>query len=960
MNTEVKKDYKDTINLPKTAFPMKANLANREPEFIKNWQENNIYKKIREFSKDREKYILHDGPPYANGNIHLGHAVNKILKDIIIKSKTFSGYDSPYVPGWDCHGLPIEREIEKKKGKPGVKLSFEEFRQECRKFAGKQVEQQKEDFIRLGVFGDWDKPYLTMDYKSEANIIRFLKKLFEKDYIKKGYKPVHWCIDCKSSLAEAEVEYQDKTSPSIHVKFDIVEDNLAKAKDIFKADDSDIKNISFVIWTTTPWTLPANEAVALSHKFTYVLVKLNDNNCIIVAEDLLAKLAELYKLEDYKVIAKAHGDELENLILQHPFMDKKVPVVLGEHVTCDDGTGCVHTAPGHGPDDYLLGVKYKLPLEHEVKANGCFSDEVPYVAGMHVFKANPVVVETLKDLGKLVYHTELNHSYPHCWRHKTPIIFRATPQWFVGMEQNNLRQVALKAIRDTKWVPSWGEERIYKMVESRPDWCISRQRTWCVPIPVFYHKETGKLHPETMSIFDKVASQVESQGIDVWYNMDSTELLGKEESELYEKSHDTLDVWFDSGVTHDFVLKHNDDLSWPADLYLEGSDQHRGWFGSSLLTSSAINGRAPYKQVVTHGFVVDANGRKMSKSLGNVIAPKDVFSKLGADVLRLWVAAADYRSEMTVSQEILKRVSDIYRRIRNTARYLLANLHDFEFDKHKVEYKDMLEIDKWALKTMHQLQEEALEAYDNFQFHEVYQKIHNFCSVEMGSFYLDIINDRQYTMPTNSIGRRSSQTAIYYIIHSLVRLIAPILSFTAEEIWEFIPGAKDKSDSVFLNLWDYEIKQILSDVDESKDKISLDDWKKIVSIREKVNKQIENLRTQGKVGSSLQAEAKLFVSDDLFNVLSKLEDELRFVLIISTAKVYSYKDLEQHKGSDAHSLVVIEDGNLAMLVANSDAKKCVRCWHYREDVGHNRDHEELCLRCVENVESEKGETRLYA
>ena len=917
-----------------------------------------IYQKIRDFSKGCEKFILHDGPPYANGAIHLGHSVNKILKDIIIKYKTFSGYDSPYVPGWDCHGLPIEREIEKKKGKPGVKLSFQDFRKECRNFAAKQVEQQKQDFIRLGVFGDWDNPYLSMDYKSEANIIRFLKKLFAKDYIIKGYKPVHWCIDCKSSLAEAEVEYQDKKSPSIHVKFDIIENDLNKALGVFKVDNENINNISFVIWTTTPWTLPSNEAVALSHKFTYVLVKTDKNEYLIVAEDLLNKLASLYGLDNYEIIGKANGADLEHLMLQHPFLDKTVPVVLGDHVTCDDGTGCVHTAPGHGPDDYILGVKYKLPLEHEVGANGCFSAEVPYVAGMHVFKANPVVVETLKDLGKLVYYSELNHSYPHCWRHKSPIIFRATPQWFVGMEKNDLRQTALKAIKDTKWIPNWGEDRIYKMVESRPDWCISRQRTWCVPIPVFYHKETGKLHDQTLEIFDKVASKVEQEGIEAWYQLDTMELLGPDANN-YDKSNDTLDVWFDSGVTHDFVLRENKDLKWPADLYLEGSDQHRGWFGSSLLTSSAIYNRAPYNQVITHGFVVDANGKKMSKSLGNVIAPKDVFSKLGADVLRLWVAAADYRSEMTVSQEILKRVSDIYRRIRNTARYLLANLHDFDFNEHKVEYSEMLEIDKWALKCMQKLQKEVLNEYENYNFHAVYQKIHNFCSIDMGSFFLDIIKDRQYTMATDSIGRRSSQTAIYYIIQSLVKLIAPILSFTAEEIWSFIPASKDKPESVFLNTWSKEITNILEKADIKQDKISFDEWLEIAKIKDKVNKQIEALRAQGHVGSSLQAEVKLFLSDKLYNILNKLDDELRFVLITSTAKIFNYQDLEQH--NKAHdNLTVIEENALAVLVSNSQSKKCVRCWHYRESVGNNSNHSELCNRCIENIESKAGETRLYA
>tara|TARA_R110002072_G_scaffold74965_1_gene177086 strand:- start:1523 stop:4342 length:2820 start_codon:yes stop_codon:yes gene_type:complete len=937
-------NYKDTLNLPKTAFPMKANLAQREPEMLKQWQENDLYAQIRKSKEGAKKFILHDGPPYANGDIHIGHAVNKILKDIIVKSQSLNGLDAPYVPGWDCHGLPIELQVEKKIGKAGVKVEPDKFRNACREYAQKQVDKQRTDFIRLGVLGDWQNPYLTMDFKTEANIVRSLGKIIDAGHLHKGVKPVHWCTDCGSALAEAEVEYEDKQSPAINVRFAVIDEAaLLKCFNV----NTNVDSLSFVIWTTTPWTLPANQAVALNPGFEYVLVKVGDE-ALVLAEGLYKALMSLCDIEDYTVLGNCLGSELEGLKLQHPFYQRVVPIILGDHVTLEAGTGAVHTAPGHGQDDYAVGLRYGLEIDNPVGDNGCFLPNTALFAGEHVFKANASVLNVLEGKGALLHHESIQHSYPHCWRHKTPIIFRATPQWFISMDGNGLRQQALAAVKGVNWLPGWGEERIYGMIENRPDWCISRQRTWGVPIAVFIHRETQELHPDTPALIEQVAALIEEKGIDAWFELDASSLLG-DVAEQYAKVIDTLDVWFDSGVTHYSVLNDKKDLHFPADLYLEGSDQHRGWFQSSLLTSVAMNnGEKPYLNVVTHGFTVDAKGMKMSKSKGNVVAPQKVMNALGADILRLWVASADYRTEMNVSDEILKRMADAYRRIRNTARYLLSNLNDFEPENNSVAYSEMLELDKWAIEHCLRLQEEIITAYNNFEFHLIYQLLHQFCVVEMGGFYLDITKDRQYTMQEDSLGRRSAQTATYYIVEMFSRWLAPILSFTADEIWKYIPG--EKTDSVFLEDW-YQFQ-----IDEAGSSERKSKWDTIISIRDEINKQLETLRSDGAIGSSLDAEVDIYADPGLNVFLEELKSELRFVLITSEVKLHLYDDVpENAKKCD----IGIPALPLGIVVSASQNDKCIRCWHHREDVGSNDLHPELCDRCIENVDGE-GENRLYA
>jgi isoleucyl-tRNA synthetase len=926
-------NYKDTLNLPKTTFPMKANLAHREPEMLKRWQENDLYGKIRKSKEGARKFILHDGPPYANGDIHIGHAVNKILKDIIVKSQSLNGLDAPYVPGWDCHGLPIELQVEKKIGKAGVKIEPDKFRDACREYAFKQVNNQRKDFIRLGILGDWENPYLTMDFKTEANIVRSLGKIIDAGHLHKGVKPVHWCTDCGSALAEAEVEYEDKQSLAIDVRFRSAEKE--KLLSFFEVDGK-FESVSIVIWTTTPWTLPANQAVALNPEYEYVLVS-NNNEALILAAGLYEDVMSRYGIDDYKVLGTCVGSKLEGLKLQHPFNDRVVPIILGDHVTLEVGTGAVHTAPGHGQDDYIIGLRYGLEVDNPVGDNGCFLPNTEFFAGEHVFKANASVLSVLVDKVNLLHEATLLHSYPHCWRHKTPIIFRATPQWFISMDANGLRSETLEAIKNVIWLPSWGEERINGMVEGRPDWCISRQRTWGVPITVFIHRETQELHPNTEELIRKAANLIEEKGIDAWFDLDIATLLG-DESEQYFKVTDTLDVWFDSGVTHFSVLNNDERLDFPADLYLEGSDQHRGWFQSSLLTSVAMNnGEQPYRSVLTHGFTVDAKGMKMSKSKGNVVAPQKVMNALGADVLRLWVAATDYRTEMSVSDEILKRMSDAYRRFRNTTRYLLSNLDGFEPEKNSVSYADMLEIDKWAVEHALQLQKEIIIAYNKYEFHLIYQMLHQFCVVEMGGFYLDIAKDRQYTSPENSLMRRSTQTAMYHIIEMMVRWLSPILSFTADEIWNCIPGKR--SDSVFLEDW-YSLK--INEADAQQRKVV---WDAIILVRDEINKKLETLRVDGEIGSSLDAEVDLYCSDEIKQQLGTLGDQLRFVLITSYARIYDISE---------KPLAAIESevSGLYVQVLASKHNKCIRCWHHREDVGSDETHPELCVRCIENISND--------
>jgi isoleucyl-tRNA synthetase len=938
-------DYKHTLNLPQTDFPMRGNLAQREPEMLKKWQQNDLYKKIREVCAGRPGFILHDGPPYANGEIHIGHAVNKILKDVIVKSRTLDGYDAPYVPGWDCHGLPIELQVEKKIGKPGKKVSTGEFRKACREYAARQVDGQREDFKRLGVLGDWDNPYLTMDHGFEADIIRSLGMIVANKHVQKGYKPVHWCTDCGSALAEAEVEYQDKDSFAIDVRFYVIDQADLERRCHHVPEGCGEGPVAMVIWTTTPWTLPANQAVALNPSLEYAVAEFDGGHGrerLVIAEAMLKDVMDRYGIEHYRVVGYAKGEAFEGVKLQHPFYDRQVPVILGEHVTLEAGTGAVHTAPGHGLEDYIVGVRYDLPVDNPVGGNGCFVEGTELFAGQHVLAANEKVIDVLKQRGALMHEERLRHSYPHCWRHKTPIIFRATPQWFISMEQNGLREAALSEIDRVRWMPDWGQARIKGMVENRPDWCISRQRTWGVPITLFIHKQSGELHPNTTELIEQVAKMVEREGFEAWFNLSPEDLLG-DQAESYEKVTDTLDVWFDSGVSHHCVLDVREGLRFPADLYLEGSDQHRGWFQSSLMSSVAMNGRAPYKEVLTHGFTVDAEGRKQSKSLGNVVAPQQVLKTLGADIIRLWVAATDYRNEMSVSDEILKRTSDAYRRIRNTARFLLSNLNGFDPARNLVAPGELIELDRWVVDRTLQLQQEFVAAYKNYQFHIIYQKIHNFCVNELGGFYLDVIKDRQYTTQADSLPRRSCQTAMYHIIEAMVRWLAPILSFTAEEIWQSMPG--ERAESVFLEQWYGGLFPLDPD-----DRYDREFWQRVIALRERVGKAMESFRAEG--NSSLDAEVDIYCGDELKAVLDKLEDELRFVLITSEARVYPMGEKPAGVPADGEL-------ELAIRVRASSHDKCIRCWHHREDVGSNHDHPQLCGRCVENVVG-SGETRRFA
>lgn len=948
------KDYKDTLNLPNTAFPMKANLAQREPEILKHWQTIQLYEQLQIRGDAKPKFILPDGPPFANGPIHLGHAVNKILKDMIIKSKILGGYYVPFVPGWDCHGLPIEHNVEKKFGKPGVKIDAKAFRQKCREFALSQIDLQRDAFIRLGLVGDWSNPYMTMDPVYEANIVRAFAKIVSNGHLHKGYKPVHWCIDCASALAEAEVEYQDKVSPQIDVCFSIAD--TERFKEIFpktsKAAEANTPHIPIcvVIWTTTPWTLPANEAVSVHPEFSYASVECivdNQKRLCIMATDLVDSVMARLNISNFRVIETCEGAALEHLMLHHTFYDRDVPIILGEHVTIDTGTGCVHTAPAHGQDDYIVCEKYNLPLQNPVGSDGCYISTTPLLAGIHVLKANDRIIELLKEKGHLLHQAKLEHSYPHCWRHKTPLIFRATRQWFISMDQNHLRDNAIEAIRKVEWIPSWGQARIEGLIAERPDWCISRQRTWGTPMGLFLHRETNDIHPRTPELLEKVATKIEKGGIDAWYDIDIHEFLGADASH-YEKAMDTLDVWFDSGVMHYCVLEKRKELSFPADICLEGSDQHRGWFNSMLMTSVAMHNKAPYKQVLTHGFTVDTHGRKMSKSLGNVIAPEKVIQALGADVLRLWASSVDYRAEIVVSDEIFKRTSDTYRRIRNTARFLLANLDGFDQNLHRVPFPKMLALDRFIVNRARLLQTEIIQAFDEYQFHLIYQKIHNFCSIELGSFYLDIIKDRQYTGKADGLPRRSAQTALYYIVECLVRWIAPILSFTAEEIWQHLPEQEPKRESsVFLSQWYEDLPEaITEDMNESY-------WQQILTIRDAVNKALEEARAAGVLGSGLEAEVELYCQPDILQLLSKLGTELRFVLITSSAQVYP---ATEQSGLDAMETTI---PGLKLKIRASENVKCERCWHRRADVNVDPEYPGICGRCVENVAG-PGEIRHYA
>lgn len=939
-------DYKDTLNLPHTEFPMKANLAQREPAILQNWQKLDLYKRIAQKNSGKPKFVLHDGPPYANGELHLGHAINKSLKDFVVKAKSLSGFDAPYIPGWDCHGLPIEHNVEKKKGKAGQKISHAEFRAACREYAAKQVDIQRSGFIRLGVLGDWENPYLTMNFETEADIVRSLGKIAENGHLVKGYKPVYWSVVGASALAEAEVEYQDKDSFAIDVRFAPQDPAAFLAKFESAAELSQDIPISVVIWTTTPWTLPSNQAVCLHAELDYALVRCEleqGSEFLVLAKDMVEDIMARYECESYEIVAQTSGAQLENLILKHPFVERQVPVILGEHVTTEAGTGAVHTAPDHGVDDFNVGANYGIGTLNLVDENGVFTQAAGEFAGGHVYKVDEDIIAKLREVKALVALDKITHSYAHCWRTKTPLIYRATPQWFISMSEKDLLGKSLAAAGQVKWIPDWGKARIELMLKGSPDWCISRQRTWGVPITLFVNKETQALHPQTAELIEQVAQRIEKQGIEAWFELDAEELLGADAAN-YEKVTDTLDVWFDSGVSHYSVIGKREELNYPADLYLEGSDQHRGWFQSSLKTAVAMNDTAPYKEVLTHGFFVDADGKKMSKSLGNTVAPDLIFKQYGADILRLWVAATDYRGEMTVSDEIFKRVADSYRRIRNTARFMLSNLNGFDPETDQVDRDAMIAVDYWITRKCQRLQKEVIGHYDSYNFLNVYQKVHNFCVVELGGFYLDVIKDRQYTTQADSLARRSAQTALFHILEMFSRLIAPILSFTADEIWQNIPGSRE--ESVFLSnfadsIADYPELEAFPDAF----------WQQILAVKTVVNKELEAKRAAKEVGASLSAEVDIYCDEALAQKLASLDVELRFALIVSRANVHAIAEAPA-------SANATEIDNVKLVVSASSHAKCERCWHHTADIGQSTEHPTLCQRCVVNVDGD-GEPRSF-
>ena len=920
-------DYKDTLNLPETAFPMRGNLPQREPEMLAFWEKADIYGKQRAAFADAPKFILHDGPPYANGAIHVGHALNKILKDIITKSRHLLGFNSPYIPGWDCHGLPIEQKVEQQIGKPGAKVSATEFRAACRAYAASQVELQKADFIRLGVFGDWAHPYLTMQPQTEAGIVRALREIVARGHVVHGFKPVNWCLDCRSSLAEAEVEYEDKTSDSIDVRF-AVHDPVELARRM--GSDVVPPAVDVIIWTTTPWTLPSNLAVSVHPEHDYALIE-GEGRWFVIAQEMMDSVRERWGISaPWTVHATAKGSALDRLPLAHPFIERDSLLINGEHVTLDAGTGCVHTAPAHGVEDFEICRHYGIDVLNLVLPDGSFSEDTPYFAGENVFKANPKIVELLRDTGRLVHHDAIRHSYPHCWRHHSPTIYRATAQWFISMDKAGLRQTALDGLKHVRFTPEWGRSRLTNMIADRPDWGITRQRYWGVPLCFVQHKETGELHPDILNIMDKAAAVIAKDGIEAWFTLALADLIPAADLADYEKLNDVLDVWFDSGTTHYAVLRQRPDIGYPADLYLEGSDQHRGWFHSSLLTGCAIDGHPPYKGLLTHGFTVDESGRKMSKSLGNVVEPQKVINTLGADILRLWVSSADYSAEVSLSDNILKQRADAYRRIRNTCRFLLANLHDFDPAKHAVPTDELLALDRYAIARADALQKTIIAAYENYEFHLIYQQLFNFCAVEMGGFYLDIIKDRQYTVATDNRARRSAQTAIWHILEAMVRWLAPILSFTAEEIWQHMPGTRE--ESVFLSRF----YDGLTSYDSAFDAAY---WADIIRVREEVNVALENARKDGRIGGSLEAALHISAPDATHQNLARLGDELRFLFITSA--------------------VTLDKGDaLAVRVQKADGDKCERCWHILPTVNHDPAYPGLCPRCVENV-AHGGETRQY-
>lgn len=922
-------DYKGTLNLPETTFPMKANLTKNEPERLKKWKELNIYRQMREERKGKKIYHLHDGPPYANGHIHIGHAVNKILKDIVVKYYFKKGFDTPYIPGWDCHGLPIELQAEKDLNKSKKELSKVELRKYCRSYAEKFVKIQREEFERLGVIGDWEDPYITMNFDYQANIVRELANFVDNSLIYRGKKPVYWCISCVTALAEAEVEYEDHISPSIFVKFPIVDDVSSKLTELKG------KKVSIVIWTTTPWTLPANKAVALHPDFNYVALQVDDEH-YIVAKELLAGFEKLLGKKG-EVIVEFKGEVLDGLHCEHPFEDWTSIVRMADFVTLDAGTGCVHIAPGHGEEDYELGIKYGIDVYAPVDKEGNFISQVRYFAGKNVAKVNNEIVEKLKVLGKLLGVEEITHSYPHCWRCKKPIIFRAEEQWFVSMERGELRKIALEEIDKVKWIPKWGRDRIYNMVANRPDWCISRQRSWGVPIVAFHCKKCGETVLDG-SIIRKVADIFEEHGADIWFEQDAAYFLGKDFACPkcggidFRKEEDILDVWFDSGVSYSYLKsKYKHEL--PVDMYLEGSDQHRGWFHSSLLASCAAYKKAPYKEVLTHGFVVDANGRKMSKSLGNVISPQEVIEKYGAEILRIWVSSEDYREDIRISQEILNRLVDAYRRVRNTFKYMLGVLGDFDYEKNYVSYDKLSNLDKVMLHRFFKLNEKVYKAYENYEFHQVFHSIHGFCIVDLSSLYLDILKDRTYVLKKDDLKRRASQTVVFEICKNMALLLSPILSFTCDEVWEHLK-LKNKKSSILL-------ESFVSLPEKWRDDALNETFEKLLVIREEGQKALEEARKNKVIGHSLDAKLTLYVNNELLPVISQFFDEFREIFIVS--QIYVKKE-----GMGSYRSEAIP---ISFDIAKADGGKCERCWIYDETVGLNKEHPTLCRRCIEIVDA---------
>lgn len=922
-------EYKQTLNLPKTSFPMKASLPQREPEIIKNWQQAKIYQKIREARKGKQKFILHDGPPYANGNIHIGHALNKILKDIVVRFKTMQGFDSPYVPGWDCHGLPVEHQLFKELNMTKEQIDRVSFRRKAYQYALSYVEIQKEEFMRLGVFGEWNNPYLTLEPKYEAKIIWSFAQLIKKGFVYHGLKPVNWCFQCETALAEAEVEYDDHQSESVYVKFKIKE---SKIKDI-KADE----DTYIVIWTTTPWTLIANVAVAVHPDFDYVFVQTKFGK-LILAKQLANTFFELLSLKDVNILKEFKGKDLSGLVYEHPFEYRQGRVVLANYVSSEEGAGCVHIAPGHGQEDYNVGLEYKLPVIMPVNEKGCFDKKINDFSGQHVFKANNAIITKLKELGLLLHNSQLTHSYPHCWRCKNPVIFRATKQWFLSVDKDKLREKLIHEIENNvEWIPANGRERIAGMVKLRPDWCLSRQRYWGVPIPALICNKCNECFLD-YGFVEHFAKMVEKEGTDIWFTKEIKELLPKGFKHKkcgrsdFKKSEDILDVWFDSGVSHQAVLKDNADLTLPADMYLEGSDQHRGWFQTSLIPSFAIDGRAPFREVLTHGFVVDGEGKKMSKSLGNVISPQEIYNQYGAEILRLWVASSNYSDDIRISKEIIARLVEAYRKIRNTARFILGNLYDFSPDEHSVKYEDLNFVDKYMLYLLEEYKKSITSGYDckeeRYVFYKAYKRIYEFCNNDLSSFYLDILKDRLYTYGKDSKSRRGAQTVIYEVLNCLLRLLAPILVFTAEEIWQSIPKRKNEQEILSVHLLEWPKEE----PSYHKKKVA-NDFRKIYDLRAPVLKCLEEERGKGNIGSSLEAKLILTLTKELYTIFNQYLDDLPFLFIVSQV------ELKKREKADNKIEVVSAEGS-----------KCSRCWNFRVDVGENKEHPSICLRCVEAIE----------